>query len=98
MFAGSRVSAWRLLIDDFILKHIAKCSITEAHRQLQDDTFVLRIEELEAFIAIMYVRGATGKSALPLHDFWTENWGVPLCKRAMSKKQLVKFSGSFVLM
>ena len=68
MFAGRLASAWRLLIDDFILKHIAKCTITEAHRQLQDETFALTIEKLEAFIAVMYAQRATGKSALPLHD------------------------------
>ena len=39
VFAGSPASAWRLLIDNFILKHIAKCTITEAHRQQQDETF-----------------------------------------------------------
>ena len=87
MFSGSPASAWRLLIDDFILKHIAKCTITEAHRQLQDETFALTIEELKAFIAVMYVRGATGKSALPLHDLWTENWGVLLRKSTMSKNR-----------
>ena len=30
VFAGGPASAWRLLIDDFILKHIAKCTISEA--------------------------------------------------------------------
>ena len=68
VFATSPASAWRLLIDDFILKHIAKCTITKAHRQLQDEIFALTIEELAAFIAVMYAQGATGKSALPLHD------------------------------
>ena len=57
-----------LFIGDFILKHIANCTITEAHRQLQDEKFALTIEELEAFIAVMYARGVTGKSALPLHN------------------------------
>ena len=87
VFAGSPASAWRLLIDDFILKHIAKCTITEAHRQLQHEIFALTIEELEAFIAVMYARWATRKSALPLHDLWIENWGVPLCKSAMSRNR-----------
>ena len=68
MFADSPASAWRLLIDDFVLKHIAKCTIAEAHRQLQDETFALTIEKLEAFTSVMYARGATGKSALPMHD------------------------------
>ena len=85
VFPRSPASAWRLLIDDFILKHIAKCTITEAHRQLQNETFALTIEELQAFIAVMYARGATGKSALPLHVLWTENWDVPLCKSSVSR-------------
>ena len=46
VFAGNPASAWRLLIHGFILKHIAKCTITEAHRQLQDETFALTIEKL----------------------------------------------------
>ena len=87
VFAGNPTSAWHLLIHGFILKRIAKCTITEAHRQLQDETFALTIEKLEAFIAVMYARGATGKSALPLHDLWTENWGVPLCKSVMSRNR-----------
>ena len=28
-----------------------------------------------------------GKSALPLHDLWTEHWRVPLCKSAMSRNR-----------
>ena len=87
VFAGSRAGAWRLLIFDFILKHIAKCTITEAHRQLQDETFAPIIEKLEAFIAVMYARGVTGKSALSLHDLCTENWSVALCKSAMSRNR-----------
>jgi len=85
--AGSPASAWRLLIDSYILKLIVKCTVTEAHRQLQNQTFALTIEELEAFIAVMYARGVAGKSSLPLHDLWTEKWGVPLCKSAMSRNR-----------
>ena len=64
VFAGSPASVWRLLIDNFILKHIAKSTITEAHCILQYQIFELTIKELETFIA----RGVTGKSALLLHD------------------------------
>ena len=35
----------------------------------------------------MYTRESTVKSALPLHDFWTENWRVSLCKSAMSRNR-----------
>ena len=52
-FAGSPANAcWRLFNDDFILKYIAKCTITEAHHHLQDERFALTIEESEAFIAV----------------------------------------------
>ena len=87
VFADSPASAWRLLVDDFILQQIAKCKITEAHRQLQDETFALTFEELEAFIAVMYAQEAIGKSALPLHDLWTGNLGVTLSKSAMSRNR-----------
>ena len=37
MFAGSSASALRLLVNSFILyKHIAKFTVAEAHRQLQN--------------------------------------------------------------
>jgi len=36
LFAGSPASAWRLLVDNFILKHITKCTVTDAHRQLHN--------------------------------------------------------------
>ena len=97
VFAGSPVS---LLIDDFILKHIAKCTVTEAHRQLQDETFALIIEELETFIAVMYARGAAGKSALICMTFGLK---IEVCLyakalRVCPETDFVKFSGSFVLM
>jgi len=47
VFAGSPASAWRLLVDNFILKHITKRTVTEARRQLHNQTFALTVEELE---------------------------------------------------
>ena len=83
--AGSPASAWCLLIDNFILKHIAKCTITEGHCIIQNQNFELTIKKLDTFIAVMYAQGVTGKSVLTLHDIWTEKWGILLCKNAMSR-------------
>ena len=33
----------------------------------------------------MYTRGVTGSNDMPYHTPWTENWGVPLCKKAISR-------------
>ena len=54
VFAGSPASAWRLLIDNFILKHISKCTITEAHCKSENQAFAFTVEKLEAFVAVMY--------------------------------------------
>ena len=68
VFSGSPASAWRLLIDNFILKHITKCTITKARCIVQNQNFELTIKKLEIFIAIMYARSVAGKSALTLRD------------------------------
>ena len=60
-FAVSPASAWRLLVDNFILKHITKCTVAEAHQQLHNQTFALTVEESESFIAVMYTRGVRQK-------------------------------------
>ena len=32
----------------------------------------------------MYARGVTGSNDMPYCTLWTENWGVPLCKKTIS--------------
>ncbi|KAK9876236.1 hypothetical protein WA026_012537 [Henosepilachna vigintioctopunctata] len=36
-YKGSILSAWKLIIDDSMLRHIQKCTETEARRQLEDN-------------------------------------------------------------
>ena len=78
--AASPASALLLFIDKFILEHIRKRTITDAHRQTENKEFCLTNNELLAFIAVMYARRVTGSNDMPYHTLWTENWGVPLCK------------------
>ena len=66
-------SAWRLIIDKFILEHIKSCIVTEAHLQTRCKDFTFSVEELETFIGIMYAGGVTGKNDIPLTDFWSKN-------------------------
>ena len=74
-----------LFIDKFILENIRKCTITEAHRRIENEEFCLTNNELLAFIAVMYARIVTGSNHMPYHTLWTENWGVPLCKKTISR-------------
>ena len=74
-----------MVIDRFILEYVQSCTITEAHRQARCKDFTLTVEELEAFISIMYVREVTGKNDMPLTDFRNKNWGIAFCKQVMSR-------------
>lgn len=68
-------SAWMLMINDKILRHISDCTEKEAHRQLNNDTWSLSQHELEAFIAVLYARGAFGANTLPILSLWNSKWG-----------------------
>ena len=85
--AGSPASAWLLFIDKVILEHMRTCTITEAHRQTGNEEFSLTNNELLAFIVVMYTREVAGSNDMPYHILWTENWGVPLCKKAISRNR-----------
>ena len=78
--------AWLLFIDKFILEHIRKCTITEAHKQTKNED-CLTNNELLALIAVMYARGVTDSNNMPYYTLWTENWGVPLCKTTISRNR-----------
>lgn len=78
-------SAWDLLVDNATLKHIQKCTEAEARRQTGDKEWSLPMEELRAFIGILYARGACGAKGLKTHSLWSDKWGVPFCKSTMSR-------------
>ena len=91
---NSPASVWRLFIDKFILEHIQSCTVTEAHRETGSDGFTVTIEELEAFISIMYIRGVMGKNDMPLSQLWNKKWSVAFCMQVMSRdrfKEILRF-------
>ncbi|XP_072399462.1 uncharacterized protein [Diabrotica undecimpunctata] len=69
------VSAWHLIINDSMLRHIKECTIAEAHRCLKNDTWTITLEELEAALAIMYARGVYGAKNFPTNSLWSTLWG-----------------------
>ena len=99
-FAKTRVSedkvssSFKLFIDDYILLHIKQCTEAEAHRKLGNKNWKLSMAELDAFIAILYVRGAIGANGSDLHSLWSEAWGIPFCKETISRdrfKEILRF-------
>ncbi|GFV69190.1 DDE_Tnp_1_7 domain-containing protein [Trichonephila clavipes] len=54
---GYAISSGWLLIDDPMLRPIKNCTEEEAHRQLGENEWSTTVDELDAFISILYARG-----------------------------------------
>ena len=80
---NSPASAWRLIIDRFILKHIQSCTITKAHRKSKCKYFTLTVEDLEPFISIMYPGNSFQKFTLTKSKN-TQTKHIELCLSAIS--------------
>ncbi|XP_035212753.1 uncharacterized protein LOC118186728 [Stegodyphus dumicola] len=71
-----------------MVKHIQSCTVAEARRQLRyDSNWHVTLEELDAFFAILYARGALGHSKLCADDLWNKNWRPPVFKETMSRNR-----------
>jgi hypothetical protein len=84
---GNNVSsAWRLFIDESMLRHIKKC--TEAEAVLNnEENWKISLEELDAFIAIIYARGAYGCNDMDYDFLWNNTWGPPIFRETMSRNR-----------
>jgi len=82
-------SAWRLFIDDSILRHIKRCKESEAARA-DEQNWSLAIEELDAFIALVYARGAYGCRSVDYDVLWNVNWGLRFFPDTMSRNKSQK--------
>ncbi|XP_035229597.1 uncharacterized protein LOC118201582 [Stegodyphus dumicola] len=72
-------SAWRLMVSESMVKRIQSCTVAEARCQLRDDSnWHVRLEELDAFFALLYACGALCHSKLCADDLWNKNWGPPV--------------------
>ncbi|XP_041093443.1 uncharacterized protein LOC121305857 [Polyodon spathula] len=84
---SSILSAFHLLIDKRMLHHIQRCTVAEAHRTQGDDSWAMSLEELEAFIAILYVHGACGGKSLNLERLWSTQWGIAFFAETMPQSR-----------
>lgn len=87
--SASATTAWNLLINEPILKHIQKCTNMEAERRGQPDWDV-SLSELEAFISLLYARGVIGARNLPLKAMWSKQWGTSFFSETFSRDRFLK--------
>lgn len=81
------LTAFSCLVNNEILEHIRDCTVSEARRVLEDDSWELSLDELKAFIALLYLRGASGGRNQELSSFWSAEWGLPIFKETMSRNR-----------
>ena len=82
VFAGSPTNAWRLLISSFILKHIIKCTITEAHRQPQIRRLSLLLKNWKLSL-LSYMRGELQKKVMYFYIISGLKDGASHCPKAL---------------
>ncbi|XP_054723792.1 zinc finger BED domain-containing protein 4-like [Uloborus diversus] len=63
---SSLLSAWKLFVDEWILKHIEKFTEDEAQRQTHNREWSITLEEIDTFVAILYARGIYCEKGLEL--------------------------------
>ena len=90
-------SAYSLLVDEAMLRHIVLCTEYEAQRRLDDKSWSMTRDELDAFIAILYARGAYSSSGMCIKDLWNSTWGPPFFAQTMSRTRFYEICVSYAL-
>ena len=63
------------------------CTEAEARRQSNDGEWTITLNELDAFLAIIYARGIYGASGRELDSLWSKEWGPPFFSSTMSRNR-----------
>ena len=84
----SSASAWHLIIDNFILTHIRKCTINKAFHQIGNKKFILSIEDLETLLPSCMLEFRE-KAACQYMKFEARN-GELLCQEAILRNRFCK--------
>ena len=88
------LSAFRLLVDENMMRHIQRCTEAEARERLVDESWSVSLDELDAFIGILYARGIYGASKFDLKSLWSQPWGPNFFGETMSRdrfKEIMRF-------
>jgi hypothetical protein len=61
------------------------CTENRAREESGDKDWSVSMDELEAFIAVLYARGWYGARNLELDFLWSKEWGPPFFSQIMSR-------------
>lgn len=83
------VDAFRCIIDPGLRRMIAKYSVEYA-RKTGDTDFQLEEYEFDAFIGLLYLRGALNQNNFPAREMWNVDIGCPKFKATMSRNRFME--------
>jgi len=75
------VDAFRLLIDEGMLRHIKRCTVEYA--QTTESTWDLTDAELDNFLGLLYLRGVMNAKNFPVDLLWSDEYGCQAFREAM---------------
>ena len=67
-----------------------KCTEEEARRILQTNDWCVSLDELDAFLAIVYARGAHKVTKIKVHKLWNSLWGIPIISETMARNRFTE--------
>ena len=79
------VDAFRLLIDNGMLRHIKRCTVEYA--QTKETTWDLTDDELDTFVGLLYLRGVMNAINFPLDLLWSDEYGCQAFRQAMPRNR-----------
>jgi hypothetical protein len=86
--ASTPVEAFRLLFDEGMLRHTRTCTVSFA--RVTNPNWTMSDQELEAFIGLMYLRGAMDAKNFPIKDMWSTKYGCDVFRRTMSRDRFME--------
>ena len=84
---ASFTSAFKLIVDNSMMKHIQACTQREARERSCDHSWTISLEELDAFLAIIIARGAFGSSKHDAEQLWDTTWGPQFFRQTMPRNR-----------
>ena len=77
--------AFRLLIDEGMLRHIKRCTVEFA--QTKEPTWDMTDAELDTFLGLLYLRGVMNAKNFPVDLLWSDEYGCQAFRQAMSRNR-----------
>ena len=69
---------------------VTRCTKEEARRVLQTNNWRTSLHELDAFLSIVYARGAHKATKIKVHELWNKLWGIPIISETMARNRFIE--------